>query len=131
MAVLIFVLLLLLLVVVVVVVVVVVSCYLEASHSPPCSADVRNKWNCNSTPPIYLQDLNRGKFICTNASSTEVLFRSLQCSVVINTFRPLIWRCKHAFVVAGITKYGRALKNTIFKLFSEAKREEGDGTALT
>jgi hypothetical protein len=33
-------------------------------------------------------------------------------------------------VVKGITKYGRALKKTVFKLFSEAKREEGGGTAL-
>jgi hypothetical protein len=35
----------------------------EIDHLPTCSAEVRNKWRCASTPPICLHGLDRDIFM--------------------------------------------------------------------
>jgi hypothetical protein len=35
----------------------------EIDHLPKCSAEVRNKWSCTSTPPICLRGVERDSFV--------------------------------------------------------------------
>jgi hypothetical protein len=33
----------------------------KINHSPPSGTEVKNKWRCTATPPIYLHGLGRDK----------------------------------------------------------------------
>ena len=79
----------------------------EADHTPPCSADVRNKWNYNYTPPVRLHTAHIAAYCDSSLPSFIRLTPIFYASHVTPNSSFSIWVATYACQIICLLQDGR------------------------